>query len=201
MIETLKSGGIWMIPIIACAVIATFIVIERCIYFSTVKRRDKKLMKNVRSDFAKQNFDAVVADCKIASTPTAMVIEKAVECRNLSEESLKDAVQTQMDIVVPKYEHLLAALATIANISTLLGLLGTVTGNIRAFSVLSGGSSDPAALAGAIAEALVTTAAGLIVSIPSIVFHSVFVSRVNHRISQMEADVTEVIFKLTGKKL
>ena len=96
---------------------------------------------------------------------------------------------------------MLTPLGTIANIATLLGLLGTVTGNIKAFSVLSGGGSmgDPAALAGAIGEALMTTVAGLIVSIPSIIFYNYFVSRVRRRIAEMESNVTSVLIKLFGR--
>ena len=106
-----------------------------------------------------------------------------------------------MDYVVPQFEHLLTALGTIANIATLLGLLGTVTGNIKAFGVLGAGGSmgDPAILAGAIAEALVTTVAGLCVSIPSLIFHNYFINQVNHQIVEMEARVSELLLKLTGR--
>ena len=92
-------------------------------------------------------------------------------------------------------------MGTIANISTLLGLLGTVTGNIKAFGVLGAGGTmgDPTLLAGAIAEALTTTVAGLCVSIPSVIFHNFFVSRVNRRIVEMESRVTEVLLKLSGR--
>ena len=81
-----------------------------------------------------------------------------------------------MSAVIPRYEHFLTPLGTIANISTLLGLLGTVTGNIKAFGVLGAGGTmgDPALLAGAIGEALVTTVAGLVVSIPALIFYNYF---------------------------
>src|SRR5574344_1661695 len=200
MWQTIKSGGIWMVPIILCGVIATFIIIERIYYFITTKKRDAKLMTDIRSALDKMDYSSADADCIVAGTPCAQVIKKALACRKLDEKTMQDSVQTEMDSVVPKFEHLLTALGTIANISTLLGLLGTVTGNIRAFGVLSGGASDPASLAGAIAEALVTTAAGLIVSIPSVVFHNFFLNEVNHRITSMEANVTEVMFRLTGKR-
>ena len=127
--------------------------------------------------------------------------KKAIECRNWDERDLKDAVEAEMSAVVPRFEHLLTPLGTISNIATLLGLLGTVTGNIKAFSVLGGGGAmgDPAALAGAIGEALVTTVAGLIVSIPSIIFYNYFVSRVRRRIAEMESNVTSVLIKLFGR--
>lgn len=201
MFETIKSGGLWMIPIIACGVVATFIIIERIYYFATIKKRDRNMMVQVRSCLDKADYNSAETVCAMASTPCAQVLQKAIGNRKLDEKTLQDTVQTEMDSVVPKYEHLLTALGTIANIATLLGLLGTVTGNIKAFGVLSGGSSDPASLAGAIAEALVTTAAGLIVSIPSVVAHNFFLNEVNHRITNMEANVTEVMLRLTGKNL
>ena len=106
-----------------------------------------------------------------------------------------------MDLVVPRFEHLLSTLGTIANIATLLGLLGTVTGNIKAFGVLGAGGTmgDPTLLAGAIAEALMTTVAGLCVSIPSLIFHNFFVSRVNHCIVEMEVKVTTIMLRLMGR--
>ena len=137
----------------------------------------------------------------MADTPLSHVLKKAIDCRRYEEKDLRETVEAQMDYVVPKYEHLLTPLGTIANISTLLGLLGTVTGNIKAFGVLGAGGTmgDPTLLAGAIAEALTTTVAGLCVSIPSVIFHNFFVSRVNRRIVEMESRVTEVLLKLSGR--
>ena len=201
MIETLKSGGILIIPILICGVLATFIIIERCIYFANIKKRDVKLMSNVNSSLAVGDFEACAVACTEADTPMAQVIKKAIDCRRYEERDIRDLVEAEMDFVVPKFEHFITPLGTIANISTLLGLLGTVTGNIKAFGVLGNGGTmgDPALLAGAIAEALVTTVAGLSVSIPSVIFHNYFVSRVNRRIVEMEAHVTSVLLKLTGR--
>ncbi|MBO4857373.1 MAG: MotA/TolQ/ExbB proton channel family protein [Treponema sp.] len=201
MIETLKSGGILMIPILVCGVLATFIIIERCIYFASIKKRDAKLMSNVNSSLASGDYEACAIACTEADTPMAQVIKKAIDCRRFEERDIRDLVEAEMDFVVPRFEHFITPLGTISNIATLLGLLGTVTGNIKAFGVLGGGGTmgDPALLAGAIAEALVTTVAGLCVSIPSVIFHNYFVSRVNRRIVEMEAHVTSVVLKLTGR--
>ena len=201
MLETLKSGGLLMIPIIVCGVIATFIIVERCIYFASIRKRDEKLMQNVNASLAVGDYEACGVACAQADTPMSQVIKKAIDCRRYEERDIRDLVEAEMDFVVPRFEHLLTPLGTIANIATLLGLLGTVTGNIKAFGVLGAGGSmgDPALLAGAIAEALVTTVAGLIVSIPSVIFHNYFVSRVNRRIVEMEAHVTSVVLKLTGR--
>lgn len=203
MIETLKNGGPLIIPIILCGVIALFIIVERLHYFITVKKRDSLLMKTLLHNIERHDYSAAELDCTLASTPCAEVVKMVIDNRNLDEKDLKEAVQTKMDSVVQKFEHFLSALGTISSISTLLGLLGTVTGNIKAFGVIGGGASmgDPAALAGAIAEALVTTVAGLSVSIPAIIFHNYFDRQVNHRICDMESNVTQVIFRVLGKDI
>ncbi len=201
MFEMLKSGGFLMLPIAFCAIIATFIIIERSIYFNTIRKNDKKLMRSVKKFiFEKKYLDAQKV-CTSIATPTAQVIQKAVQCRNWDEKDFNAAVEAEMTAVIPQFEHLLTALSTIANISTLLGLLGTVTGNIKAFGVLGAGGSmgNPALLAGSIAEALVTTAAGLAISIPSLIFSNYFVSRVSRRTTEMESNVTEIAVMLLGR--
>src|SRR5574344_2205307 len=184
-----------MIPIILCAVAATFIIIERCVYYSSIKKRDAKLRADLNSVLVTHDYSAAEVACIAAGTPTAQVLRKALSVRKLQEADAKEMIESEMEAVVPQYEHLLSLLGTIANISTLLGLLGTVTGNIKAFGILGGGASmgDPALLAGSIAEALVTTVAGLCVSIPAVIFHNYFVSRVNKRIVEMESVVTSVV--------
>ena len=98
-------------------------------------------------------------------------------------------------------ERNISTLGTIAHISPLLGLLGTVTGNIQAFGLLGnfGVGADPALLAQGIAEALVTTAAGIVVSIPAIVFYNYLVSRVNHTIIGLETRVGDLVLALKGR--
>ena len=201
MFNTIKSGGIMMIPIFICGIIATYIIVERIIYFAKTKKKDAKLVADVKEAIRKIDCDEAMSLCDQAATPCAKVIKKAIMCRSMDENHLKEIVQTEMDSVVPRFEHLLTALGTVASISTLLGLLGTVTGNIKAFGVLGNGGTmgDPTLLANAIAEALVTTVGGLVVSIPSIIFNNFFNSQVNHRIREMETAVTEVMFALTGR--
>ena len=203
MFQAIKSGGLLMIPIILCGFIAIFIIIERCIYFFNIKKRDNALMLQLNAYLLDKKYEECTTACADAATPMSEVIRKALVCRRYQEADLKETVEAEMTLVVPKFEHLISTLGTIANIATLLGLLGTVTGNMKAFGVLGAGGSmgDPALLAGAIAEALVTTVAGLCVSIPSLVFHNYFVSRVKHSIVEMEANVTSVVLKLTGRVL
>lgn len=198
MFSVIKSGGLLMIPIVLCGIIATFIIIERCYFLYVTKKRDEKLKREVSDSLRSKNFTAIGASCVSAGTPTAQVVKKIMDNLSLSKADLKELAFAEMDLVAPLYEHFLVPLGTIANISTLLGLLGTVTGNIRAFGVLGAGGSmgDPSVLAGAIAEALVTTAAGLAVSIPALIFHNYFVSRVDRNLTSMESSVTSILLEL-----
>ncbi|MCF0242446.1 MAG: MotA/TolQ/ExbB proton channel family protein [Treponema sp.] len=201
MFESIKAGGILMIPILLSGVFSIFIIIERCYYFAVIKKRDKRLMYGINSSLKAGNYEAAAVACSEADTPTSQVVKKAIDCRRWEEKDLKESVEAEMNLVVPKFEHLISTLGTISSIATLLGLLGTVTGNIKAFGVLGGGGAmgDPALLANSIAEALVTTVAGLCVSIPSMIFHNFFVSRVNHSIVEMETNVTSVLLMLAGR--
>lgn len=203
MFQILKNGGILMIPIIACGLLVVFIVAERLKYFYTIKKREETFEDDIDAALAKEDFSVAENLCNNALTPCASVVKDAINSRELPERDLKDYVQTKMDLAVSRFEHLLSALNTISSVATLLGLLGTVTGNIKAFGVLGNGGTmgDPALLASSIGEALVTTVAGLVVAIPAIIFHSYFESQVNHSIKKMELTVTRVMFRLTGKNL
>ena len=201
MLSVLKSGGILIIPIILCGFIATFIVIERIFYFLSIRKQDKLLYSQINPLLERRDFSTALDVCNSYETPTAQVVGKALAFRNYSPDDIKDAVMTESTRQIPRLEKFLTSLGTIANIATLLGLLGTVTGNIRAFGVLGAGGTmgNPAILAGAIAEALVTTASGLVVSIPALIFHNFFVSRANRIILDMENTVTEMILKYFTK--
>lgn len=203
MFSLIKSGGILMIPIILCGIAATYIIIERLLYFKNLRKNDSLLKLQLNAVLLKKDYEAATALCVACETPFSQVVQKAISVRNLEDKYLKEIVENEMETVIPQYEHCLTLLGTIANISTLLGLFGTVTGNIKAFGVLGAGASmgNPAVLAGAIAEALVTTAAGLFVAIPSMIFSNYFTRLVNKEIVILESSVTEVVLKLTGHLL
>ncbi len=202
MLDVIKSGGFLMIPIMICGICSLFIIAERIFYFVSVGKRDGKLLCKVKEVLQKKDFQEAESLCMLMDTPCAEVIKCAVEYRNLDEENLREFVQAKMDASSSKLSRFVPALSTISNVSTLLGLLGTVTGNISAFGVLGSGGTmgDPSLLASSIAEALVTTVAGLSVSIPSIIFAGIFKSRVNRFITTMELAVTEAMFLIIGKR-
>lgn len=198
--DLIFKGGLLMLPIVVCGIVATYIIIERIIFYKSITRNDEILRKNVDSALVRNDFADAETFCEAAETPVSNVFKKAIEMRSLKEDDLREIVQAEMDNQVPALEHSLTMLGTIANISTLLGLFGTVVGNIQAFGVMGASENmDPSALAGSIAVALLTTAAGLTVAIPSMIFNNVFNRRVAKETAKMESMVTEFVLKLTGR--
>ncbi len=202
MLELLMKGGPVMVLIGLCALVATVIVVERFLFFRSVGKDEGLLLSKVREAVSASRFDDALAVCGTNESPLARLLEAGIRSRDLSEADVKEAVLNAASREVPRLERYITALGTIANISTLLGLFGTVTGNIRAFGVLgaSGAMGNPALLAGAIAEALVTTAAGLAVSIPTIVFYNYFTTRANKKITEMESSVGDLVLLIASRK-
>ncbi len=198
MFAVLQKGGPILWIILFLAFIATVIVVERLIYFQKIRTDEEKMLSRLKSTLRKGHFDEALAICEASQSPISNLMRVGIDHREYSEERIKDAIVGAANMEIPRLERYLSSLGTIANIATLLGLLGTVTGNIRSFGVLgsAGAVGDPALLARGIAEALITTAAGLIVSIPTIVFYNYLVNRVNHTIIRLENRVTELVLIL-----
>ncbi len=203
MLDILVKGGPVMIFIGLCALSAALIIIERFIYFFSVKKEYKVLIPALKDLFRNRQFDEAEKLCEAASSPLAKLIKTALESFAEKNQSIKESVSFAASREIPRFERFVSALGTIANISTLLGLLGTVMGNIEAFGILSsssGAMGNPVLLAGAIAEALITTAAGLIVSIPASIFYNYFVLRSDHLIRETENSLEELLLLITKKE-
>ncbi len=190
-----------MAVIIFLFFIATVIIIERLLYFRKIRVDEEKLIARLKSALEKHHFDEAMNICENNPSPIANLMKVGIEHRDYSRESIKDVIMAAANLEIPRLEQYLTSLGTIANISPLLGLLGTVTGNIEAFGVLGkfGAVGDPSLLASGISEALLTTAAGIIVSIPTIIFFNSLVSKVNHIIIRLENRVNDMVVFLGGK--
>lgn len=202
MFSILVSGGPVMIPIALCALAATVIIIERLMFYKAIKKGQRDILPRIKSSIDKGHYDEAAAICDTVEGPVSRLMKTGIAYREYSESAIKEAVMNQSSREIPRLERYLSTLGTIANIATLLGLLGTVTGNIQAFGVLGdmGTMGNPAVLARAIAEALVTTASGLIVSIPAIIFYNYFIAEVNRMITEMEASVSDLVLLLAAGK-
>jgi biopolymer transport protein ExbB len=200
MIELLQKGGIIMGIIIALSVVAAVIIIERLIFFRRIRVDEEKMISRLRTALEKGHYEEAASICESNPSPISNLMKVGIDHRHYSEAEIKESIMNAANLEIPSLERFLPALGTVAHIAPLLGLLGTVTGNIEAFGVLGrfAGGGDPAALANGIAEALLTTAAGIVVSIPAIIFYNNLVSRVNHIIIRLENKVSELVLLLKG---
>ncbi len=181
MFDLLAKGGVLVIPILLCSVFALAIFLERLIRFARLRKRGSGLAKKVAS-LIQSGDDAGAIEASVQSnSPMGYVLSQAMEVKDKERETLETVIVHATEEQVRDLSSYLQALATIGNITPLLGLLGTVIGMIKAFMVIQemGGKVNAAVLAGGIWEAMLTTALGLSVALPIILAHSYLVSRVN----------------------
>lgn len=202
MPEIILKGGITMPFIILSSVIALIIIIERLIFFRKIRVDEVKMINRLRVTLEKRHFDEALSICENNPSPITNLMKVGIEHRNYDQRVLKDAIMDAANLEVPKLERFLSSLGTVAHVAPLLGLLGTVIGNIDAFGVL--GNLEVAGnwqeLANGISEALISTAAGIIVSIPALIFYNYLVSKVNHIIIRLENKVNELVLLLGGRE-
>lgn len=202
MLELIQKGGIIMIFILLISLVAAVIIIERLIYFRRTRVDEEVLINRLKSTLQKGHYDEALSICEGNPSPITNLMRVGIEHRAYPQHVIRESILDAASLETPQMERYLSALGTIAHIAPLLGLLGTVTGNIRAFGVLGsfGAVGDPGLLAKGISEALITTAAGIIVSIPAISFYNYLVSKVNHIIIRMENRVNELVLLLGGQR-
>lgn len=199
MVGLIEQGGVILVIILILSVVAVAIIIERLLYFRKNRGDEDTIMRRLETTLAKGNFDEALAICESMPSPITNLMKVGIEHRDYSREVIRMAISDAANLEIPRLERFLSFLGTIAHVTPLLGLLGTVTGNIQAFGVLGEtgiGGGDPAVLAQGISEALLTTAAGIIVSVPAIAFYNYLVSRVNHSIIRLENRVNELVLYL-----
>lgn len=189
------KGGVMMIPIFLCSLIALAVVIERWLFLRKVRINARSFMLQVKSLILRNMVSDAVLLCKRTTAPIAKITKAGVERIRRPREEIKEAIETAARVEIFQLERNLGILATISAVAPLLGFLGTVTGMIRAFIQVQhlGGNVDASVLAGGIWEALVTTAAGLIVGIPALIFYNWLQSKVEYFVFEMEENSTALL--------
>ena len=189
MLEIVQAGGWLMVPIIACSVVAAAIVLERLWTLQTRRVLPPNVARQVWDLINSNQLDAQHLQLVRQSSPLGQVLAAGLAYQHAPREVLKEAIEDAGRHVVHELERYLNPLGTIAAISPLLGLLGTVSGMIRAFTAItSQGVGNPTVLAGGIAEALITTAAGLAVAIPSLIAYRHLRGRVDSLVVMIEKE-------------
>ncbi|MGB1239689.1 MAG: MotA/TolQ/ExbB proton channel family protein [Pseudomonadales bacterium] len=200
MLEILLSGGWLMLPILACSVLAMAIVLERAIVLRAAKVAPPELMSSVwlwiKSGQMTQDRMMNLRD----ESPLGAILVAGLNSANLSRERMQESIQETAASVIHNLERYLTALGTIAAITPLLGLLGTVIGMIKVFSeIMIQGTGNANVLAGGISEALITTAAGIAVAIPSLIFHRYFHRKVDSLVIEMEQQAVRLVDAMHGE--
>ncbi len=200
MFDFLVKGGVVVWPIVLCSVLALAIFVERVISFARVRVRGYGLVKEVAKYIKNRESAKALALAKRNESPMGRILVDAIEVADQESETLGTVIVNSTDGEVRELSRYLQVLATIGNIAPLLGLLGTVLGMIKAFMVIQqmGGKVNAAVLAGGIWEAMLTTALGLSVALPTMVAHSYLTSRVDNYEAQLQDGVVTFI-KAVGK--
>jgi biopolymer transport protein ExbB len=191
--ELISSGGVIMWPIFICSIAALTIAIERFYSLRRFSADSHEFLDVVRTAARQRRFQDAAQVCDETGSPLARIIKAGLLKQNRPLHEIRQAMEDAGRLEVPRLERYLPGLATCASIAPLLGLLGTVQGMIKCFSVIgqNQGQINPADLAEGIGNALTTTFAGLVVAIPTLVVYNYFVSRVDSTIAQMEIAATE----------
>jgi biopolymer transport protein ExbB len=197
----IQAGGWLMWPIILCSVIALAISGERFWSLQTKRIAPKHLVAQVWHWHKQDNLGDAHINALRASSPLGRILAAGLANREHPRDIMKEVIEDTGRQVVHELERYLNTLGTIASITPLLGLLGTVIGMIKVFTAITAqGVGNPGVLAGGISEALITTAAGLSVAIPSLMFYRYFRGRVDELVLRMEEEALKLIEVMHGQR-
>jgi biopolymer transport protein ExbB len=199
--EIVKSGGWLMAPIILCSIVAVAIIGERLWSL----QRKRIIPKHLVAQIWQLQSRGVLTSEQIStvrdSSPLGRVLASGLATVNKSREVMKECIEETGRHVVHELQRYMNTLGTIAAITPLLGLLGTVIGMIKVFSVITAeGVGNPAVLAGGISEALITTAAGLSVAIPALMAHRYFRGLIDEFVVYMEQEAIKLVEVIHGER-
>ncbi|MBS1271854.1 MAG: Biopolymer transport protein ExbB [Candidatus Marinimicrobia bacterium] len=202
--EILTKGGILMIPIGLASIIAVAILIERLVSLRKIRINANAFITRVRGLLNHNQVDDAIRICEETPGPVAAITKAGLKKHNRPRDEIKDAMESAAESEVYHLERYLGVLGTVAAITPLIGFLGTVTGMIRAFIQIQtlGGNVDASVLAGGIWEALITTAAGLSVGIPALIFYNWIQGKVAHHVFEMQessSDLLEILHEREGQ--
>lgn len=200
--KLITHGGpmIWLLFLASSLAVA--IVIERLLHYHRAQINSMEFLAGIRNVLRRDNVVEAISICDATPGPVARLVKVAILNRDKNREAIREALEDTGRMEVPKLEDKLALLATLAQITPLLGLLGTVLGFVRVFAALetAGGHAHIDQLSAGIWQALISTAAGLAVAIPCHAAHNYLVNRVGAIVLDMERSANEILH-LVGETL
>ncbi|NOY57785.1 MAG: MotA/TolQ/ExbB proton channel family protein [Calditrichaeota bacterium] len=202
LFQIMIKGGIMMIPIALCSIIALAILIERLVSLRKIRINARTFVLQVKNMLLRKQVNEAIMLCKQTPGPIAGITKAGLMKRAHPREEIKDAIEGAAKAEVFHLERYLGVLGTLAAITPLIGFLGTVTGMIKAFMQIQslGGNVDSSVLAGGIWEALITTAAGLSVGIPTLIVYNWLQAKVERHVFEMQESSNELLDMLLEKE-
>ncbi len=201
MLEFVKAGGWLMVPLLLCSIVAMAIIAER--FWTLQKKRiaPNGLVLQAWQWAKERKLDKKKLQGLRDGSPLGRILAAGLVNRQHDREIMKESIEDVGRHVIHELERYLNTLGTIASIAPLLGLLGTVIGMIQVFAVITTeGVGDPGVLAGGISQALITTATGLSIAIPSLMFYRYFRGRVDELVLAMEQEALKMVEVLHGER-
>ncbi len=201
MFELLKAGGVLMIPIVLCSILAMAIILERFWTLRVTRIAPKTTVNELWRWIKRKEVNTRKLRALQESSPLGRILSAGLMNAKHGRDVMKESIEQEAAQVIHELERFLNPLGTIAAISPLLGLLGTVFGMIQTFSEIQlVGIGNAGNLAGGISQALITTAAGLSIAIPTLVFHRFFQRRVDQIVVSMEQEAIKLIEVVHGDR-
>lgn len=198
MWELISKSGWVILPIILCSFFSLTIILERLFFYFSFRVNSLSVISSVLELVRKNKITEAIDTCEKKPFYATNILKAGLSHYEASQEVIKEAMENASLYEIPKLERNLNFLSTIAHISPLLGLLGTVVGLVKCFYIieqktLNVGLVNPSDLAGGIWEALLTTVAGLCVAIPTYIMYNYFVHKVNLATLESERAATELL--------
>jgi len=194
VLKPIMDGGIVMIPLFLCSIVALIVAVERWLYLRNARVDTEKLMSKIRAALERESPEAARGICDATPGAVAKVLAAVLAHFDLPKEDLREIAREVGLAEQPVLDGHLPVLATMITVAPLLGLLGTISGLIKVFRVLAGGAiGDATQLSEGIAEALITTFAGLCIAIPFLVIYNSLSGRVEFLTHEIELRVTELL--------
>lgn len=194
MLEFLMKGGVVMIPIALCSLVSLAIFLDRLYHLRRVKIIPPALIEEVEDLIRESKIQEAIFICRRNSSSMSAIILAGISNLGRPRDVIKETIEEVGRREVAHLGRFSTVLGTVASISPLLGLLGTVTGMIKVFQVISvQGVGNPGSLAGGISEAMITTASGLVVAIPTLVIYRYFTSKIDTLVMEMEENSMNLV--------
>jgi biopolymer transport protein ExbB len=203
ILDYFNKGGVVMYFILLASILGVAISIERYVFFRKLEKSTKKLFSVSQEKANKGQVRDLITIYDAENTTVSRIFKTAIEAylKGATREDIENSIEDIAKIELPIINRYLYLLGTTVSISPMLGLLGTVTGMIKSTTVLAEkGLTSPSELLGGIAEALITTAAGLIVAISLLIVYNYLVNKAEEIIEEIEADITQILLILSSSK-